>query len=65
MIVKMKYGNSWETQIHPGWKQTIAIPQENENGQFIAAVLSVVNKQSIESAGQILLPSSSTATLTE
>ena len=65
VIVKMKYGNSWETQIHPGWKQTIAIPQENENGQFIAAVLSVVNKQSIESAGQILLPSSSTATLTE
>lgn len=65
VIIKTKYGNSWKTEIHPGWRQIIAMPVQNEQGTFAGAVISVVNKQNIESAGQILLPASIENNLTE
>lgn len=65
VIIKTKYGNNWETEIHPGWRQTIAIPVQNEQGTFAGVVISVVNKQNVESAGQILLPAAIQISSTE
>ncbi|GAA5521005.1 family 10 glycosylhydrolase [Aliifodinibius salicampi] len=53
-VVKKKFGNRWETDIYPGWKQSIAIPETFEGNTFSGAVVTVVNELGKESTSQIL-----------
>ena len=53
-VVKSKYGSQWSVQVYPGWKQTIALPQGNDKGEFKGAAISVVNKLGNESSSVIV-----------
>jgi uncharacterized lipoprotein YddW (UPF0748 family) len=55
-VVKIKYGNHWKIDIIPGWKESKIFPGKTKYGSFGGAVVSVVDRLSIESAGQMLLP---------
>lgn len=48
-VVKQRYGDHWETNIHPGWKKNIMLPQANGHGAFNGAVISLVDDLGNES----------------
>lgn len=53
-VVKKKFGNRWKTDIYPGWKQSIVIPESLEGNTFSGAVITSVNELGKESISQIL-----------
>ncbi len=55
-VTKTKYGNHWNINIIPGWKESEMLLDHTEYGAFAGTVVSVVDELSIESPGQILLP---------
>lgn len=48
-VVKQRYGDHWETNIHPGWKQSITLPPANGYGPFTGAAISLVDELGNES----------------
>jgi hypothetical protein len=55
-VLKSRYGGRWQLDIIPGWIQSKALPDKNEDGVFRGAVITAVNRVSNESTPQMLLP---------
>ncbi|WP_139240258.1 glycoside hydrolase family 10 protein [Fodinibius roseus] len=48
-VVKQRYGDQWETSIHPGWKERITLPPSNGHRPFTGAAITLVDELGNES----------------